>query len=81
MFFLCFWASNVTNNPSTNNSCNIPKKLFFFFFAGQEEATIDYDEGIKITPFNMKEELQTGHFDKQGTFIFDKEVRSVIFFL
>lgn len=40
---------------------------------GQEEATIDYDEGIKITPFNMKEELQTGHFDKQGTFIFDKE--------
>ncbi|CAI9740722.1 antigen cytoplasmic tail-binding 2-like [Octopus vulgaris] len=40
---------------------------------GQEDATIDYDEGIKITPFNMKEELETGHFDKQGTYIFDKQ--------
>ncbi|GAB1608188.1 CD2 antigen cytoplasmic tail-binding protein 2 homolog [Argonauta hians] len=40
---------------------------------GEEDATIDYDEGIKITPFNMKEELESGHFDKQGTYIFDKQ--------
>ncbi|XP_064618794.1 CD2 antigen cytoplasmic tail-binding protein 2 homolog [Lineus longissimus] len=40
---------------------------------GQEDDTIDYDDGIKITPFNMKDELEEGHFDKEGTFIFDKE--------
>lgn len=40
---------------------------------GQEEATIDYDDGIKITPFNMSEELEEGHFDKEGTFIFKRE--------
>ena len=57
---------------------NFSLKIFYWYiFAGQEDATIDYDEGIKITPFNMKEELQTGHFDKQGTFIFDKEVSIV----
>ncbi|CAH1801320.1 unnamed protein product [Owenia fusiformis] len=40
---------------------------------GQENATIDYDDGIKITPFNMEEELEEGHFDTQGTYIFKKE--------
>ncbi|XP_025089659.1 CD2 antigen cytoplasmic tail-binding protein 2-like [Pomacea canaliculata] len=39
---------------------------------GQEEKTIDFDEDIQITPFNMREELEEGHFDKDGTFIFDK---------
>ncbi|KAK3084487.1 hypothetical protein FSP39_014283 [Pinctada imbricata] len=40
---------------------------------GQEDATIESYEGIKVTPFNMKEELEEGHFDKEGTFIFDKQ--------
>ncbi|KAL3856392.1 hypothetical protein ACJMK2_011159 [Sinanodonta woodiana] len=40
---------------------------------GQEEATIDYDQGIRITPFNMREEMEEGHFDKDGTFIFEKD--------
>ncbi|KAF8763321.1 CD2 antigen cytoplasmic tail-binding protein 2 homolog [Argiope bruennichi] len=40
---------------------------------GQEEGTIDYDGDIKITPFNMKEELEEGYFDKEGTYIFQKE--------
>lgn len=39
---------------------------------GQEEGTIDHDGEIRITPFNMKDELEEGHFDKEGTFIFDK---------
>ncbi|KFM74431.1 CD2 antigen cytoplasmic tail-binding protein 2, partial [Stegodyphus mimosarum] len=40
---------------------------------GQEEGTIDYDGEIKITPFNMREELEEGFFDKEGTYIFNKE--------
>ena len=42
---------------------------------GQEDETIDFDQGTKITPFNMKEELEEGHFDKDGMYIFDKTVR------
>lgn len=41
-------------------------------FTGQEDPTIDSYEGIKVTPFNMKEELEEGHFDKDGMYIFDK---------
>ncbi|XP_045172749.2 CD2 antigen cytoplasmic tail-binding protein 2 homolog [Mercenaria mercenaria] len=40
---------------------------------GQEEGEVDYDEGIKITPFNMREELEEGHFDKDGMYIFSKD--------
>ncbi|XP_075679527.1 CD2 antigen cytoplasmic tail-binding protein 2 homolog holn1 [Dermatophagoides pteronyssinus] len=40
---------------------------------GTERPTIEFDGEIKITPFNMDEELETGHFDKEGTYIFDKE--------
>ena len=39
---------------------------------GQEEPTIDFDDDIQITPFNMRDEMEEGHFDKDGTFIFDK---------
>ncbi|GIY40088.1 CD2 antigen cytoplasmic tail-binding protein 2 homolog [Caerostris extrusa] len=42
-------------------------------FEGQEDRTIDFDGEIKITPFNMKEELEEGYFDKEGTYIFKKE--------
>lgn len=42
---------------------------------GQENATLDYDEDIKITPFNMREELEEdGYFDGNGNFVFKKEV-------
>ncbi|XP_067834781.1 CD2 antigen cytoplasmic tail-binding protein 2-like [Heptranchias perlo] len=40
---------------------------------GQESATIDYDEGIKITPFNLEEEMQEGHFDSEGNYFLKKE--------
>ena len=34
---------------------------------------MDYEEGIQITPFNMRDELEEGHFDSEGTFIFEKD--------
>jgi len=40
---------------------------------GQEDSTIDFDGDIKITPFNMKEELEEGHFDKDGNYFLKKE--------
>ncbi|KAH9389852.1 PREDICTED: CD2 antigen cytoplasmic tail-binding protein 2 homolog [Rhagoletis zephyria] len=42
-------------------------------FEGTEKSTIEFDGDIKITPFNMDEELETGHFDTEGTYIFKKE--------
>ncbi|RXG73377.1 CD2 antigen cytoplasmic tail-binding protein 2-like protein [Armadillidium vulgare] len=40
---------------------------------GQEDATIDMEGETKITPFNMKEEMEEGHFDKDGFYHFKKE--------
>lgn len=40
---------------------------------GQEDKTIEYDGDIKITPFNMEDEMEDGHFDKDGMFIFNKD--------
>ncbi|KAJ8402643.1 hypothetical protein AAFF_G00367260 [Aldrovandia affinis] len=44
---------------------------------GQEEATIDCDEGCPITPFNLDEEMQEGHFDSEGNYFVkkDEEIR------
>lgn len=38
--------------------------------AGDER--VDADEEIKFTPFNMKEELEEGHFDQMGHYHFNK---------
>ncbi|EJD75662.1 hypothetical protein LOAG_17242 [Loa loa] len=40
---------------------------------GQEEADLEYEGNTKIMPFNMKEDLEEGHFDADGNFIFDKK--------
>ncbi|KAM7371711.1 hypothetical protein PAMP_008923 [Pampus punctatissimus] len=40
---------------------------------GQEGATIDFDEGVSITPFNLEEEMQEGHFDSEGNYFVKKE--------
>nr|XP_019949676.1 PREDICTED: CD2 antigen cytoplasmic tail-binding protein 2 [Paralichthys olivaceus] len=40
---------------------------------GQEGATIDFDEGVSITPFNLDEEMQEGHFDSEGNYFVKKE--------
>lgn len=45
--------------------------------SGQEGATIDCDEGVPITPFNLEEEMQEGHFDSEGNYFIkkDQEIR------
>ncbi len=48
-----------------------------FVSSGQEEETIEYDEETKITPFNMKDEMDDGHFDSEGTFIFKKDKEEI----
>nr|ACQ58674.1 CD2 antigen cytoplasmic tail-binding protein 2 [Anoplopoma fimbria] len=40
---------------------------------GQEGATIDFDEGVSITPFNLDEEMQEGYFDSEGNYFIKKE--------
>lgn len=40
---------------------------------GQENATIDCDEGVPITPFNLKEEMEEGHFDAEGNYFVNKD--------
>ncbi|XP_078601360.1 CD2 antigen cytoplasmic tail-binding protein 2 homolog [Branchiostoma floridae x Branchiostoma japonicum] len=40
---------------------------------GQEDDTIMFDGDIRVTPFNLKEEMEEGHFDKHGHFVPDKE--------
>jgi len=40
---------------------------------GQEEGVVGLEEGVTITPFNMQEELEEGHFDKDGMYHWKKE--------
>ena len=40
---------------------------------GEEEGEVNYEEGMQFTPFNMREELQEGHFDQEGMYIPNKE--------
>lgn len=40
---------------------------------GQEEGIVGMDGEIQITPFNMKEEMEEGHFDADGMYHWKKE--------
>ena len=40
---------------------------------GQERATIGFDEDVKITPFNIDDELEDGHYDETGCFQWKKK--------
>lgn len=51
----------------------MPAKGAVSVFPGQEGATIDFDEGVSITPFNLDEEMQEGHFDSEGNYFIKKE--------
>lgn len=44
---------------------------------GQEDGMARQEEGHRMTAFNMKEEMNEGHFDKEGHFIWknDEEIR------
>ena len=46
--------------------------------SGQEDPTQEFDGEVQITPFNMKEEMEEGHFDKEGTYIFGKREKDEI---
>lgn len=40
---------------------------------GQEEGATGMEGGIQITPFNMREEMEEGHFDVDGMYHWKKE--------
>lgn len=42
-------------------------------FDGEEEGTIRREQDVTITPFNMNEELEEGHIDKEGMYVFNKK--------
>lgn len=42
---------------------------------GEEDGTSNVQDEVKITPFNMREELQEGHFDKDGHYHWNKETQ------
>lgn len=42
-------------------------------FSGEEEGEARQEEGQRMTAFNMTEELEEGHFDSAGHFIWNKE--------
>lgn len=44
---------------------------------GQEEGTLDFEGNVKIMPFNMKEDLEDGHFDTTGSFVWSKNKEEV----
>lgn len=39
---------------------------------GEEDGISRFDGEVKLTPFNMKEELEEGRFDKDGHYLFNK---------
>ncbi|CAJ0598363.1 unnamed protein product [Cylicocyclus nassatus] len=53
------------------------KKLDMRKVEGQEDSTLDFDGSMKITAFNMKEDMEDGHFDDAGNFIFDKKEKEI----
>lgn len=44
-----------------------------FVEMGRENATIDFDDEVKITPFNVDEELEDGDYDETGCFQWKKK--------
>lgn len=42
-------------------------------FSGEEDGEDRQEEGQRMTAFNMTEELEQGHFDSAGNFIWDKQ--------
>ena len=46
-------------------------------FPGEEEGGALQEDDVRMTAFNMREEMEEGHFDKEGHFIWnnEKEVR------
>lgn len=81
MFFVCLGEPNPNLLTPLLSVCLMIIYLAFItallkpsrFRAGQEEGNVGVEEGITITPFNMKEELEEGHFDNDGMYHWKKE--------
>jgi len=54
------------------------KKLDVNDIDGQEDTTMRRDGEQVITPFNLDDENEEGHFDENGNFIFDKKASEEI---
>lgn len=50
----------------------LKRKDFEEMVKAQEPSTVQQYDDIKITPFNLEEELEDGNFDEAGNFIFSK---------
>jgi len=46
--------------------------LLICYSVGQEESKVDVEDGIRFTPFNLREEYEEGEFDADGMYIFKK---------
>ncbi|XP_054258147.1 CD2 antigen cytoplasmic tail-binding protein 2 homolog [Macrosteles quadrilineatus] len=44
---------------------------------GQEDGVAGFEGGIQITPFNMKEEMEEGHFDTDGMYHWKKDEKLI----
>lgn len=53
------------------------KKLDMDKIEGQEETGQEYEGNTKIMAFNMQEDLEEGHFDAAGNFIFNKKENEI----
>nr|XP_004671133.1 CD2 antigen cytoplasmic tail-binding protein 2 [Jaculus jaculus]XP_044987500.1 CD2 antigen cytoplasmic tail-binding protein 2 [Jaculus jaculus]XP_044987502.1 CD2 antigen cytoplasmic tail-binding protein 2 [Jaculus jaculus] len=40
---------------------------------GQEAATLPSEGGVRITPFNLQEEMEEGHFDADGNYFLNQD--------
>jgi hypothetical protein len=57
------------------------RHFFYLLEIGQERATIGFDDDVKITPFNIDEELEDGHYDETGCFHWKKKDVCLFFIL
>lgn len=42
---------------------------------GQEAATLPSEGGVRITPFNLQEEMEEGHFDADGNYFLNEDAQ------
>ncbi|XP_068940798.1 CD2 antigen cytoplasmic tail-binding protein 2 [Petaurus breviceps papuanus] len=42
---------------------------------GQEAATLPSEGGVRITPFNLQEEMEEGHFDSDGNYFLHRDAQ------
>lgn len=48
---------------------------YHVFDAGQEAATLPSEGGVRITPFNLQEEMEEGHFDADGNYFLNRDAQ------